>query len=211
MAIFASPPCSSFSVSRFFKGDNSVDGGPPPVRDRDHVKGLPHVPPAHARELAESNEIIRRTTALLRAAHDAGAEFILEHPADRGASNSPIYLHGRHAPLWLMPDITALKADSGAVVVTFPQCALGATAQKDTSLLCSRRVAPMLQSLSHLRIVTMLTTDTSPAVLKPVPDGTQQCIQRTLRTLISHRSRSQLIAQQHTVGQLCATSPSTQR
>eukprot|EP00965_Chrysotila_dentata_P160245 5291813-Pleurochrysis_carterae.AAC.1 len=99
MAIFASPPCSSFSVSRFFKGESSVDGGPPPVRDRDHVLGLPHVPPTHARELVESNEIIRRTAALLRAAHDAGAEFILEHPADRGANNSPIYLHGRHAPL----------------------------------------------------------------------------------------------------------------
>eukprot|EP00965_Chrysotila_dentata_P137374 4544060-Pleurochrysis_carterae.AAC.2 len=50
-----------------------------------------------------------------------------------------------------MPDITALKADSGAVLVTFPKCALGAAAQKYTSLLCSRRVAPMLQSLSHLR------------------------------------------------------------
>eukprot|EP00965_Chrysotila_dentata_P027733 921908-Pleurochrysis_carterae.AAC.1 len=130
MAVFASPPCSSFSVSRFFKGENSVDGGPPPVRD---------LPPTHARELAESNEIIRRTAALLRTARDAGAEFILEHPADRGASNSPVYLHGRHAPLWLMPDITAVKADSGAVLVTFPQYALGATAQKYTSLLCSRR------------------------------------------------------------------------
>eukprot|EP00965_Chrysotila_dentata_P035382 1177203-Pleurochrysis_carterae.AAC.1 len=91
--------------------------------------GLPHVLPEHACELAESNEIIRRTAALLRAAHDAGAEFILEHPADRGASNSPIYLHRRHAPIWLMPDITALKVDSGAALITFPQCALGATAQ----------------------------------------------------------------------------------
>eukprot|EP00965_Chrysotila_dentata_P181534 5992179-Pleurochrysis_carterae.AAC.2 len=136
MAVFASPPCSSFSVSRFFKDANSVDGGPPPVRDRNHVMELPDVPPAHARELAESNEIIRRTAALLRAAHDAGAEFVLEHPADLGAHNSPIYLHGRHAPLWLMPDITALTADSGASLVTFPQCALGAAAQKYTSLLC---------------------------------------------------------------------------
>eukprot|EP00965_Chrysotila_dentata_P053960 1790655-Pleurochrysis_carterae.AAC.1 len=50
-----------------------------------------------------------------------------------------------------MPNIAALKADTGATLITFPQCALGATAQKYTSLLCSRCVAPMLQSLSHLR------------------------------------------------------------
>eukprot|EP00965_Chrysotila_dentata_P182994 6042889-Pleurochrysis_carterae.AAC.1 len=118
MAVFASPPCLSFSVSRFFNGENSVGGGPPPVRaDRDHVMGLPDVPPAHARELAESNEIIRRTAALLRAAHNAGAEFILEHPADRGARASPIYLHGQQAPLWLMPNIAALKTDSEAIIV----------------------------------------------------------------------------------------------
>eukprot|EP00965_Chrysotila_dentata_P067781 2242830-Pleurochrysis_carterae.AAC.1 len=152
MAVFASPPCSSFSVSRFFNGENSIDGGPPPIRDRDHVMGLPDVPHAHARELAESNEVIRRTTALLKAAHHAGVEFILEHPADRGARALPIYLHGRHAPLWLMPDIKALKADFEAVLITFPQCALGATAQKYTTLLCSRRIAPLLQPLlSHLR------------------------------------------------------------
>eukprot|EP00965_Chrysotila_dentata_P010008 326316-Pleurochrysis_carterae.AAC.1 len=41
-AIFASPPCSTFSVSRFFSASNATDGGPPPVRDRDHVLGLPN-------------------------------------------------------------------------------------------------------------------------------------------------------------------------
>eukprot|EP00965_Chrysotila_dentata_P041232 1368384-Pleurochrysis_carterae.AAC.1 len=50
-----------------------------------------------------------------------------------------------------MPSIVALKADTDAILITFPQCALGATAQKYTSLLCSRRIAPKLQSLSYLR------------------------------------------------------------
>eukprot|EP00965_Chrysotila_dentata_P053927 1789555-Pleurochrysis_carterae.AAC.1 len=40
-AIIASPPCSTFSVSRFFSSPCSEDGGPPPVRDREHVLGLP--------------------------------------------------------------------------------------------------------------------------------------------------------------------------
>eukprot|EP00965_Chrysotila_dentata_P001705 56914-Pleurochrysis_carterae.AAC.1 len=72
---------------------------------------------------------------LLRSAHAAGAEFILEHPADRGALSSSIFLHKRHAPVWLMPDIQALKADCSASLITFPQCALGAPTQKFTSLL----------------------------------------------------------------------------
>eukprot|EP00965_Chrysotila_dentata_P006627 216606-Pleurochrysis_carterae.AAC.1 len=62
--------------------------------------GLPDVPPVHRRELDQANEIVRRTTNLLRAAHAAGAEYILEHPADCGALASPIFLDRRHAPLW---------------------------------------------------------------------------------------------------------------
>eukprot|EP00965_Chrysotila_dentata_P048189 1598343-Pleurochrysis_carterae.AAC.1 len=138
MAVFASPPCSTFSVSRFFTSASSADGGPPPVRNREHPLKLPNVPPQHARELSQSNEIVRRS--LVRAAHTAEAEFVLEHPADRGALSSPILLHRDHAPIWLLPDILALKADTGSSVITFPQCALGASSQKYTSLLCSPKM-----------------------------------------------------------------------
>eukprot|EP00965_Chrysotila_dentata_P050891 1687939-Pleurochrysis_carterae.AAC.1 len=34
--VLASPPCSTFSVSRFYTSPSAHDGGPPPVRDRDH-------------------------------------------------------------------------------------------------------------------------------------------------------------------------------
>eukprot|EP00965_Chrysotila_dentata_P105803 3495255-Pleurochrysis_carterae.AAC.3 len=149
--VFASPPCSTFSVSRFFSSADSADGGPPPVRDRDHVMGLPDVPSQHARELAQANEITRRTATLLRAAHATGAEYVLEHPADRGALASPTYLYKRHAPIWLVPDVRALQFDTGASAITFPQCALGATTQKYTTLLVSPGLAPSLQSLSSLR------------------------------------------------------------
>eukprot|EP00965_Chrysotila_dentata_P132034 4365066-Pleurochrysis_carterae.AAC.1 len=40
-AVLASPPCSTFTVSRFFASPSAKDGGPPPVRDRDNVMGLP--------------------------------------------------------------------------------------------------------------------------------------------------------------------------
>eukprot|EP00965_Chrysotila_dentata_P179182 5917427-Pleurochrysis_carterae.AAC.2 len=117
---FASPPCSTLSVSRFFSTLDSPYGGRPPVRDRDHVLGLPYVPAQHARELAQANELVRRTAQLLHAASAAGAEFILEHPADRGALSSPLFLHMRHAPIWLMPDIQALRANCSASLILFP-------------------------------------------------------------------------------------------
>eukprot|EP00965_Chrysotila_dentata_P040051 1330216-Pleurochrysis_carterae.AAC.1 len=66
---------------------------------------LPDIPPLHRRELEQANEIVRRTANLLKVAHAAGAEYILEHPADRGALASPIFLNARHAPLWVVPDI----------------------------------------------------------------------------------------------------------
>eukprot|EP00965_Chrysotila_dentata_P075324 2487411-Pleurochrysis_carterae.AAC.1 len=62
--------------------------------------GLPDVPEIHQRELLQANEIVRRTASLSQTAHAAGAEYILEHPADRGAFTSPIFLDARHAPVW---------------------------------------------------------------------------------------------------------------
>eukprot|EP00965_Chrysotila_dentata_P004566 148388-Pleurochrysis_carterae.AAC.1 len=49
------------------------------------------------------------------------------------------------------PDVIALKADHDASLITFPQCALGANAQKYTSLLVSPGLVPSLSSLPSLR------------------------------------------------------------
>eukprot|EP00965_Chrysotila_dentata_P102448 3381911-Pleurochrysis_carterae.AAC.1 len=121
--------------------------------------GLPNVPSVHRRELEQANEIVRRTANLLRAAHDAGAEYILEHPADRGALASPFFLDRRHAPPWVMPDVVALKSDTSASLITFPQCALGAAAQKYTSLFVSTGLAASLQNLANLRCQHTTHTD----------------------------------------------------
>eukprot|EP00965_Chrysotila_dentata_P138752 4589625-Pleurochrysis_carterae.AAC.1 len=50
-----------------------------------------------------------------------------------------------------MPDIVALKADTHATLLTFPQCALGAISQKYTTLLVSAGLSPSLQNLANLR------------------------------------------------------------
>eukprot|EP00965_Chrysotila_dentata_P084176 2779111-Pleurochrysis_carterae.AAC.1 len=162
-AVVASPPCSTFSVSRFFSTPNSPDEGPPPVRDRDHVLGLPEVPAHHARELVQANELLRRTAQLLRAANSAGAEFILEHAADRGALSSPLYLHKRHAPIWLMPDVQALRADCSATLISFPQCALGAPTQytrrsKTSADWTSRVHAPYPPDFNFLSVAKVFGT-----------------------------------------------------
>eukprot|EP00965_Chrysotila_dentata_P000151 4882-Pleurochrysis_carterae.AAC.1 len=79
----ASPPYSTFLVSRFFDSDSAADGGFPPVRDQNNVMVLPNVASHHAQELARASKVVRRTVSLLRAARSTGAEYILEHPADR--------------------------------------------------------------------------------------------------------------------------------
>ena len=57
-----------------------------------------------------ANLLVARTCQLLNAAYETGAEFIIENPADRGdPSDSYAYLHRDHAPLWVMPEIQALK------------------------------------------------------------------------------------------------------
>eukprot|EP00965_Chrysotila_dentata_P122409 4045758-Pleurochrysis_carterae.AAC.1 len=136
-AIVASPPCSTFSVSRFFAARNAPDGGPPPVRDRENIMGLVDVPPSHRRELDQANLLVERTATLLRTARDAGAEFILEHPADRGHISSPLYLHKRHGPLWAVPIVADLRARHSCTYITIPQCALGAPVQKYTTFMCT--------------------------------------------------------------------------
>eukprot|EP00965_Chrysotila_dentata_P033646 1120312-Pleurochrysis_carterae.AAC.1 len=96
--------------------------------------------------------MVRRTAQLVRTSSAACAEFILEHPADRGALSSQLFLHKRHAPIWPMPDIQALRTDCSASLISFPQCALGApSTQKYTSHLVLPMLTPALQSLSNLR------------------------------------------------------------
>eukprot|EP00965_Chrysotila_dentata_P039182 1302415-Pleurochrysis_carterae.AAC.1 len=79
-AVVAAPPCSTFSVSRFFSA-NVPDGGPPPVRDRDHIMGLDTVPPQHQRELEQANILVERTAALLRTPRRQRARGLTSLPA----------------------------------------------------------------------------------------------------------------------------------
>jgi hypothetical protein len=151
-AIFAAPPCSTFSVARHFSSPNGRDGGPAPVRTRAHPKGLPQLSPAQARELKRANEITTRMCALLAVAHENGVEFIVENPADRGDQSEPsLYLHADHGSLWVFPLMLSFIKRTGARTCTFAQCMFGAPFQKYTTLMYSTGLSPLLDPLDKWR------------------------------------------------------------
>ena len=76
-ALVAGPPCSTFSVSRFINNNgngntNNEDNGPPPVRDRQHIEGLPNVDPKHKKELRIANQLVERCFIIANSVYDTG-------------------------------------------------------------------------------------------------------------------------------------------
>ena len=150
LAIIAAPPCSTFSISRFIEAKGGR--GAPRVRSRTHVRGLPNVNPKHRKELTLANSIVARTVAILTAGHLVGTQWILENPADRGdPANHRLFLHEGHGPMWLMPELCALRKCCSASMVTFPMCAFSAPWQKYTSLMFSAGFDTWLLPLDKLR------------------------------------------------------------
>ena len=152
-AVFTAPPCSTYSVARHFPANRpGRDKGPPVVRKRgEEILGVKDVPAGHQRELRRANEITRRTAVLLTAAHRAGAQFVLENPADRGdKENLLLYQVAEHGPIWHDPHVRALQGACGAESVTFAQCMFGADVQKYTTLLFTPGLAPMLRPLHQM-------------------------------------------------------------
>ena len=146
--IIAAPPCSTFSISRFFKSATSPDGGPPPVRTRVEITGCRFLPSKHRAELERANNVVNRMCALLLLAHRAGTEFIIENPADRGDVSKPeLFINAMHGPLWLVAAICALTKQTSARAVTFAMCAFGAPWQKYTTLLYSAGFSSWLDVL----------------------------------------------------------------
>ena len=149
-ATIAAPPCSTFSVARFFQKEGQT--GPPPVRTRTHPNGIPGQPLIRIREVQRADKLIARTCDVLRAVVKTGGEFILENPADRGnPDNSYLFIHKDHAPLWILPEIKELQAEVKGTMITFPMCELGHASQKLTTLLVTPGLVEPLRFLGKLR------------------------------------------------------------
>ena len=146
--IFAAPPCSTFSVARFLEKPDS----PPPVRDRKHVMGLPDLSPAYRAEVKRANALVARTCILLSEGFKVGTQFALENPADHGdAARHTRFLHERHCPVWLFPEVSNLSSTTSAKLVTFSMCAFGSPWRKDTSLLYTDGLSKWLNQLSDMK------------------------------------------------------------
>ena len=94
--------------------------------------------------------MVARTASLLFVAHRAGTDFVIENPADRGdVGDHRLFMHGDHGPLWLMPEILALKHKASTKQVTFAQCAFNAPWQKYTTFMYTAGLDEWL-SLIHI-------------------------------------------------------------
>ena len=148
-AIFAAPPCSTYSVARFFRGDD--DDGPPIVRTRNDILGIDDVPKGHRRELHRANEVTRRTAVLLTAASRAGCDFIIENPADRGDPTLPwLFQVADHGPIWMDPHMRELKNACSVESATFAQCMFGADTQKYTTFWFTPGLSTHMRPLLNL-------------------------------------------------------------
>ena len=115
--ILASPPCEQHSRALF-----SGRPGPPPLRNRKHPRGLPHLRFQKQRTQVDAiNLLYDRTFELIDAARESPAKtlWLLEFPEDLGS-----HVKGTPATLW---DERAhkLKLDSGATSVAFFSCIWG--------------------------------------------------------------------------------------
>ena len=83
---------------------------------------------------------------------EVGTQFIVENPSDRGViADADLFLHDDHAPLWVLPEMAALKKATGASTCTCPMCAFNAEAQKITTLMFTDGFTHWLDRLSKLR------------------------------------------------------------
>jgi hypothetical protein len=205
-AIFAAPPCSTVSVSRFIVSPTASDGGAPIVRNRQNRMVMPNASDAERREAEAANLIFERTAALLLAAWLAGTHWSLENPADRGdPMRTKLFMTKQHCPIFLLDMFIELSKRTGAEQVTFPMCAFGSEWQKYTTLLFSPGFSTWFRPLAKLMCSHKVhgataggikddaaaPTATALAALLTFRGSTPMCPSRWLGSKISPRSEKQ--------------------
>ena len=132
--VVTTPPCNTHSRVR-----HSNKRGPPPLRDRQHPRGLPDLSARHAAECATANALVDLSWDMVEAAVKVQHQetwrktrVLMEHPEDLGESRL-----GCPASLWDPP--RPITACDGSVVPRYAafQCAFGPLPYaKPTGLLC---------------------------------------------------------------------------
>ena len=147
LGLMLGTPCNTYSVARMQDDGTGVK----PVRDRQHIYGLPNLSTRLQRTLNVGNALSERSIVLARAAHARGVPWVIENPIDRGDPSKHHLFHrvkpgwANHGPLWMRPDIQKLQADTGAKQIDLAQCMLGSSFQKYTTLLVSADIYDYLK------------------------------------------------------------------
>ena len=142
-AIFAAPPCKSFSVAHR-----------PKLRTVLHPEGLPVIPTEWRQYVNRHNRIAEFTFDILKIVDDNGGIAMVENPAAR---NGPP--HGHAAAKWnKYSDHGALWHTRWArrvplVQYTMAQCAMGASVQKYTTIAVTRAAAEACKGLEEAQCV----------------------------------------------------------
>eukprot|EP00435_Cladocopium_sp_Y103_P067787 s92_g30.t1 len=110
-------PCSSFSIAR------KNDGGPPPLRDRQHLWGRRGLSAKDLSKLEMGNKFLELTVLLARQCHQHGIPWSIENPAS--------------SFLWLMPPMEELAALPSVTRFVLDMCRFGAPHKKPTAILSS--------------------------------------------------------------------------
>ena len=116
-------PCSSFSIAR------KHDGGPPPLRDRQHLWGRHGLSRRDREKLLLGNQFMALTAALATLCYDRGILWSIENPAS--------------SFLWRMPPVQALAALPRVKQFLLDMCRFGAPHKKPTALLSSADLSPL--------------------------------------------------------------------
>ena len=116
-------PCSSFSIAR------KHDGGPPPLRDRQHLWGRHGLSRRDREKLLLGNKFMALTAALATLCYDRGILWSIENPAS--------------SFLWRMPPVQALAALPRVKQFLLDMCRFGAPHKKPTALLSSADLSPL--------------------------------------------------------------------
>eukprot|EP00435_Cladocopium_sp_Y103_P034728 s2383_g9.t1 len=110
-------PCNTFTAAR------KDDGGPPPLRSREHPMGLGNLSELNRNLVLLGNIFLDRTVEICFLVFVFGGDFSIENPL--------------LSLLWETFLIQQLVADTRALALDFDQCAFGAPSKKPTRLLCS--------------------------------------------------------------------------
>ena len=118
-------PCSTYSVLR-----------DTPLRSKDDPTGESVAPRECLETLRVHNRLAEVTAAAIVAAHDSGAAWMLENPADVGVAGQVCYWpeKAHYASLFDQPCIKAVLRATKAVGRIFAMCAFGAPWRKYTTM-----------------------------------------------------------------------------